>query len=134
LINLVAFDIKFMISYDCEWNFQDYAVGSPGPAGPSGPLIPPAAGGDDVSAPAPALTSAAIDPHDFTKWDLADLPSIPLGEQQLMKPTVPSVVLGMLHSFWSSCRMTSTASIQTLPGPCMRDTRASFYGPSRWLI
>jgi hypothetical protein len=52
----------------------------------------------------------------------------------LMKATLPRVILGMLHSFWSSCRMTSTASIQTLPGLSIRDTRASFYCPSWWLI
>ncbi len=33
---------------------------------------------------------AAIDPHDFTKWDLTNLPSIPLGEQQLDECNITS--------------------------------------------
>jgi hypothetical protein len=31
-----------------------------------------------------------IDPHDFTKWDLTDLPSIPLGEQQFEESNITS--------------------------------------------
>jgi hypothetical protein len=72
LRKLVALDIKFMIGCDCEWEYEDDAGGSPGPAaaaaGPAAgaPLLPSAAEGDDAArAPAPAI--AAIDPHDFTK-------------------------------------------------------------------
>jgi hypothetical protein len=94
LRKLVALDIKFMVGCDCEWNFDDDG-GSPGPAaaaGPAsgGPLLPPAAAGDDAAVPHPAPTSAAIDTHDFTKWDLTNLPSIPLGEQQFDEGNITS--------------------------------------------
>jgi hypothetical protein len=106
------------------------------------PLLAPSAAGDDVAAapaaaPAAALGAAAAanDPYDFTKWDLTDLPSIPLGESSsLMKATLPHVVLGMLLSSWLSTRMTSSASIPKLPDHCMRDTRIGFYTPSSRMI
>ncbi len=80
LRKLVALDIKFMVGCDEEWNFDDAAdadaAAAPGPLAPGGE-------GDDAGAspPPPAGGGAAPnDPYDFTKWDLTDLPSIPLGE------------------------------------------------------
>ncbi len=80
LRKLVALDIKFMVGCDEEWNFDDAAdadaAAAPGPLAPGGE-------GDDAGAspPPPAGGGAAPnDPYDFTKWDLTDLPSIPLDE------------------------------------------------------
>ncbi len=84
-----------MIGCDCKWSSEDDAVGSPGPA-PSpaagAPLLPQAAAGD-YAVPAsanPHPPSATIDPHDFMKWDLTGLPSIPVGEQQFDKVNITS--------------------------------------------
>lgn len=104
LRKLVALDIKFMVGCDCEWIFDD--DGGPGTAAPEGTLLPPAQAGDDDAGPSPASgpTSTAIDPHDFTKWDLTDLPSIPLGEQQFEESNITS------HRSWHAALILVTLS------------------------
>jgi hypothetical protein len=51
-------------------------------SGAGASLLPSARAGDDDNCSSGA--AAAVDPHDFTKWDsdLTDLPSIPLPAQQ----------------------------------------------------
>ncbi len=114
----------------------------PGPAAPEGTLLPPAEAGDNDAAPSPAApTSTVIDPHDITKWDLTDLPSIPLGEQQFEESNIT------LHCSWHAALLLVNLVLlsddierlhpdvaRTLHAAMMRDTRPSFYSQSMWLI
>ncbi len=80
LRKLVALDIKFMVGCDEEWNFNDAADANAATA--SGPLAPGVEGDNAGASPQPPAGGGAApnDQYNFTKWDLTDLPSIPLGE------------------------------------------------------
>jgi hypothetical protein len=99
LRKLVALDIKFMIGCDCEWEYEDDAGSSPGPAaaaaGPASgaPLLPPAAegarrrrgGGPRHAAarpPAPAAAAGDIEPENDN-----DIPLLGNTKKKRMRPS-----------------------------------------------
>ena len=77
LRQLLATDIKFMIGCDHEWDFSDDDEPAPARA-----VLRPAAPNDDAGGPQTVdpAAPAAVDPRDFTKWDVCDL-AIPLSAQ-----------------------------------------------------
>ena len=81
---LVGLDLKFMVGCDEVWEFSDNEDAGAGPARlfaaapPPAPPLASAAQGDD----APAPPAPAVDPCDFTKWDVLDLQKVPLPAQK----------------------------------------------------
>ncbi len=75
---VVSMDIKFMVCCDQAWVFPDDDDSEgPAAAGPPIAALPPAAAvDDDPPPPAPPL-----DPGDITKWNVLDVPSLPLPAQ-----------------------------------------------------
>ena len=77
---VVGLDIRFMVGCDQVWDFSDDddqpAARAPA-AGPAIAALPSAAAADD----APSPPAPPVDPADFTKWNVLDLPSIPLPAQ-----------------------------------------------------
>jgi hypothetical protein len=74
-------DIRFMVGCDQPWEFSDddeTPSSAAGPA-PQPAVLTPAAPNDD--APAGAPVDAPVDSSDFTEWNVLDLKSIPLPEQ-----------------------------------------------------
>jgi hypothetical protein len=75
---LVALDLKFMAGYDCTWTATEEA----GPAMHASETARPVLGAGILDDDAPADDPAPpMDPMDFTKWNLLDMPSIPLSDQ-----------------------------------------------------
>jgi hypothetical protein len=79
LQQLVGFDMRFMVGCDNEWHFpEDDAQPANGAALP--PVLPPSAADNDAARPAAAADAAASDPHDFTKWNMLEMDSIPFAQ------------------------------------------------------
>ncbi len=78
---VVGMDIKCMVGCDQAWVFTDDdegpAAAGPAAAGPPMAALPPAAAVDD----APPPPTPPVDPADFTKWNVLNVPSLPLPAQ-----------------------------------------------------
>ncbi len=75
---LVSLDLKFMAGCDCTWTATEDA----GPAMHASEAARPVLGAGNLDDIAPADDPAPpVDPMDFTKWNLLDMPSIPLSDQ-----------------------------------------------------
>ena len=77
-----------MIGCDCEWTFpgdpapSDTVVRNALPAA----VLPAAAVSDDAPPPAPA----AVDPLDFTRWDVLNMDTLPMAEQKFEADNIES--------------------------------------------
>ena len=78
---LIALDLKFMVSCDCNWTIYHGEAPAPAAAGVDCNVLPPAAATDDDAAPAVAPGSPQVDPRDFTKWNVLELAMIPMAVQ-----------------------------------------------------
>jgi hypothetical protein len=72
-----------MVGCDCG-NFPDDEVSEASSAPFRPNILPPEAADDDaapLAPPAAGAGAAAIDPHDFTKWNVLDVKTIPIAAQ-----------------------------------------------------
>jgi hypothetical protein len=114
---LLATDIKFMISSDHEWEFSD----DDEPA-PVATVLHPAAPNDDAGGPNAAdvpAPPAAVDLRDITKCDVWDFASIPLSAEDFDENNITA--LTMWRSSSSSRRTSWSVSTWTSLAFCMLD-------------
>ena len=85
---LFALELRYMIGCDCEWTFpddpspSDTVVRNALPAA----VLPAAGVSDDAPPPAPA----AVDPLDFTRWDVLNMDTLPMAEQKFEADNIKS--------------------------------------------
>ena len=79
---LFALELRFMVGCDCEWKFPD--DGAPAAAGTldvDRNVLQAAAAADDAAPPPAPPAPPAVDPLDFTRWNVIDVATIPMTEQ-----------------------------------------------------